>query len=300
MSTSVLQREIDGTVMAGPQVNSPGSLMKLTDEHEAETLKFLAVRPIHTVFIASLISDNGVASPFNRGTFYGCRNREGSLEGVALIGHATIIETENEECIETFAHFARSCSLTHLIRGEREKVESFWNYYSDEKHEARLICREFLMTRQAIPTNFGVVPGLRQATLADLEMIVTVNAVLARQESGTNPLAKDSAGFRERSARRIRQGRSWVLIENNRLVFKTDVVSQTPQAAYFEGVYVDPEKRGKGYGFRCVSQLTEYLLMRVGSICLTVNESFPEALTFYQRAGFEIASRYDTIYLHDN
>ena len=88
------------------------------------------------------------------------------------------------------------------------------------------------------------------------------------------------------------------MIENNQLVFKTDIVSQTPQAAYVEGVYVDPEKRGKGYGFRCVSQLTEYLLMRVGSICLTVNEKFPEALTFYQRAGFDIASRYDTIYLH--
>ena len=41
--------------------------MKLTDENEAETLKFLAARPIHTVFMASLISDNGVASPFNRG-----------------------------------------------------------------------------------------------------------------------------------------------------------------------------------------------------------------------------------------
>ena len=88
------------------------------------------------------------------------------------------------------------------------------------------------------------------------------------------------------------------MIENDRLVFKSDVVSQTAHAAYIEGVYVDPEKRGKGYGVRCVSQLTEYLLMRVGSICLTVNEKFPEALAFYKRLGFDIASRYDTIYLH--
>ncbi len=117
MSTSLLQREFDGRPMAGPQVTGHGSLVELTEKHAAETLKFLAVRPIHTVFMASLISDNGVASPFNRGAFYGCRNREGHLEGVALIGHATIIETESQECIETFARFASSCSPTHLIRG---------------------------------------------------------------------------------------------------------------------------------------------------------------------------------------
>ena len=102
---------------------------------------------------------------------------------MALIGHATIVETESQECIETFAQFARSCSPTHLIRGEQEKVESFWNYYSDDEHDARLICREFLLTRQAIPTNVDVVPGLRQATLADLEMIVTVNASMAARKA---------------------------------------------------------------------------------------------------------------------
>ena len=208
------------------------------------------------------------------------------------------LKAKIQECIETFAHFARSYPLAHLIRGEREKVKSFWNYYSDDEHDARLISRELLLRRQAIPTNVEVVPGLRQATLADLEMILTVNASMAYQENGTNPLAKDKAGFRDRSARRIRQGRSWVLIENNELVFKTDIVSQTPQAAYIEGVYVAPENRGKGYGFRCLSQLTEYLLMRVGSVCLTVNENFPAALALYERAGFEIASRYDTVYLN--
>jgi predicted GNAT family acetyltransferase len=298
MSISLLQREFDGSVMGRSQVTTPGSLMKLTDEHESETLKFLAARPIHTVFMAGLISDNGVASPFNRGTFYGCRNREGLLEGVALIGHATIIETESQECIKQFARFARNCSPNHLIRGEQDKVESFWNYYSDGEHQARLICREFLMKRQTILTNVHTVPDLRQATHADLETIVAVNASMARRENGINPLAKDSTGFCERAARRIRQGRCWVLIENKQLVFKTDIIAQTPHAAYLEGVYVAPEKRSKGYGFRCVSQLAEYLLMRVGSVCLTVNEKFPEALAFYKRAGFEIASRYDTIYLN--
>jgi ribosomal protein S18 acetylase RimI-like enzyme len=293
-----MQREFDGMMIGGPQVPANSSVVKLGAEHETEALQFLAVRPIHTVFMASLILDNGVVSPLNRGAFYGCYNREGILDGVALIGHATIIETESQECIESFARFARGCSPTHLIRGEQEKVKFFWNYYSDGEQAARLICSELLLKRQTIPTNVEVMPGLRPATLADVDTIVDVNASMACRENGINPLAKDSAGFRERVARRVRQGRSWVLIENDQLVFKTDIIAQTPQAAYVEGVYVVPEKRGQGYGQRCVTQLTEHLLMRVGSVCLTVNESFPEALSFYKRAGFDLASRYDTIYLH--
>lgn len=298
MSISLLQRELYPGPLAGPHVTLPRSLVELTDENETETLRFLSGRPIHTVFLASLISDNGVASPFNRGVFYGYRNRDGLLEGVALIGHATIIETESVECIEAFARFARRCSLTHLIRGEEQKVESFWNYYSDGERDARLICRELLLKRQTIPTDFEEVPGLRQATLADIEIIAAVNSSMACEENGIDPLAHDSIGFLGRVARRIRQGRSWILIEDDQLVFKTDIVAQTHQAAYIEGVYVAPEKRGRGYGHRCMSQLTEYLLMRVGAVCLTVNEESREALSFYRRAGFDIAGHYDTIYLH--
>lgn len=298
MSTSLLTRELNGLLPAGAQINPPGYIVKLTDDHEREILKFLAARPIHTVFMASLISDNGVSSPFNRGAFFGCRNREGVLKGVALIGHATLFETDSQEVIEIFARFARTCSPTHLIRGEQEKIDSFWNFYSEGEYEARRISREILLQRQTLPTDVEPVPGLRPATVADLELIVGVNASMVSIESGINPLAKDSTGFRERAARRIRQGRSWILIENDRLVFKTDVIAQTPQAAYLEGVYVDPGKRGQGYGHRCVTQLIEYLLMRVGSVCLTVNEKYPQVLSFYQRVGFEIASRYDTIYLH--
>lgn len=297
MSTSLTQREFDLGLISAPPITAPNPVFTLKEENEAEALRFLAARPIHTVFMASLISDNGVLSPFNRGSFYGYRNKDGSLEGVALIGHATIIETQSQECIKAFARFAKNCSPTHLIRGEEEKVDSFWNYYAEGERAARLISREFLLLRQTIPTEFEAMPGLRPATLADLELIVNVNASMACRESGINPLVKDSFGFRERAARRIRQGRIWVLIENNRLIFKSDVIALTRLAAYVEGVYVDPEKRGKGYGHRCILQLTKYLLMHAGSVCLTVNEKFPEALTFYERAGFDIASRYDTIYL---
>ena len=42
---------------------------RLANSDETEVLQFLAQRPIHTVTMMSLIHDNGILSPFNRGTF---------------------------------------------------------------------------------------------------------------------------------------------------------------------------------------------------------------------------------------
>src|SRR5215213_7597242 len=60
---------------------------------EAEVVGFLSERPVHAVNLLGLIADNGLVSPHNRGTFYACRDERGRLEGVALIGHATLFES---------------------------------------------------------------------------------------------------------------------------------------------------------------------------------------------------------------
>ena len=66
----------------------------LDDRHKEEVLSFLGIRPLNTFIMSSWIRDNGLDSSFNRGSFYGYRNAAHRLEGVALIGHITLFETE--------------------------------------------------------------------------------------------------------------------------------------------------------------------------------------------------------------
>ena len=61
---------------------------RLTEDERDEVLEFLSLRPIHTVAMAGFIRDNGLVSELNRGSFYGCRNAQGQLDGVALVGSA--------------------------------------------------------------------------------------------------------------------------------------------------------------------------------------------------------------------
>src|SRR5919204_350473 len=113
------------------EVTAPLLSRPLATGEESEVLSFLAARPVHTVVMAGFIRDNGLVSPLNRGTFYACRDEEGRLLGVALIGHATLVETESDEALAAFARIARNCPRTHVMMGEQEKIERFWNYYSE-------------------------------------------------------------------------------------------------------------------------------------------------------------------------
>ncbi len=85
-------------------------------------------------------------------------------------------------------------------------------------------------------------------------------------------------------------------IENGCLIFKADVVSDTPEVVYLEGIYVNPEERQKGIGFRCLSQLSRRLLAHTRSLGVVVNEQNAGAIKLYQRAGFKLRSSADIVW----
>ncbi|HLE62344.1 MAG TPA: hypothetical protein VI750_04350 [Pyrinomonadaceae bacterium] len=270
----------------------------LTNEHRAEVLAFLARRPVHTVCMAGYILDHGMISPLNRGTFFGCRSNDGLLQGVALIGHATLLEAQCDEAVRAFARLKYKYETSHLVRGEHSMIERFWREYAEFGYERRLACRELLLEHVNIPQIYGPIPNLQIATPADLETVMNINADLLQVECGINPTHKDLEGFRKRTLNRIEQGRIWIWFRNNRLVFKADVFAETPAMAYLEGVYVNPLDRGQGHGLRCMVELTRLLLKHSQSICLLINERKRPLENFYNKAGYHARAWYDTIYLH--
>lgn len=285
------------TTPASAVETSSLSIHPLTNQDRAEVLSFLAERPLHTVVMAGHIRDNGLESPYNRGNFYACRDGGGNLEGVALLGHATLVEARSEASLAAFARLAQTYPDGHMIMGEQDKIERFWRYYARDGQEPRRVCSEMLYELRWPVAALEPMRELRLATLADLQEVMLVQGEMAFAESQINPLEVDPEGFRERCARRIEQERVWVWTEAGRLVFKADVISDTPEVIYLEGVYVNPAERGLGYGARCISQLAQHLLLRTDALCVLVNEQSRHAQAFFERAGYKLQSRYDTIFL---
>ena len=276
---------------------APNAAVLLEEDSRPEVLEFLERRPIQTAMLSGLIRDNGLRNSLNRGDFYGCRNQSGEFEGVALIGHATLFETSTNRALRSLAQVAQTCTTTHMIMGEAGLLDRFCGFYSQPALPRRKACRERLLELRNPLPEARAVPGLRPATLRDLELLLPIHAQMAFKESGVNPLEKDASGFRDRYASRIRKNRTWIRVESGKPIFKVEIVSETPRVAYLEGIWTDPDHRSKGQGTDCLLQLSRRLLSTSQAICVFVNEENKSARRFYERAGFKARSMYGTIFL---
>ena len=262
-------------------------VQELKLEETPEVLEFLSIRPVHTVVMSSFINDNGIESDLNRGKFYGYRDATGKLEGVALIGHSTLVEARSEESLKTLAFAARSSETPiHLIMSSGNDAEHFWKYLNGGKDAPRLTCTETLFE---ITFPFAVQQcewTVENATMSHLTQVAEAQAEVAFIECGVDPMLKDREGFLKRVARRIEQKRVFVVVDGDKLVFKADIIAETGNVIYLEGVYVAPEYRGRDIGSKCLSSLSLDLLGRVEHICLLSNTEFENAHKTFIKAGF--------------
>ena len=263
----------------------------------AEVLRFLQERARHNVVMSGFIRDHGIESELNRGTFYGSRDENNRLQGVALIGHATFIDARRETVIPEFARLAQDFPRIHVILSELELVEKFWRSYAPAGQQLRRRCREVMFELNHVFPNIEHVWPLQPATPAQLHQVAALQASLAYQDSGVSPLQKDRAGFLFRCQKRIERDRVWTLIRNGEIMFKADIISETPDAIYLEGIYVNPNHRNQGLGSHCLTQLAHRLLHRAQSIVILVNENRTNAQRFFKRVGFAARSVYDTLFL---
>ena len=273
-------------------------LCLLENADEQEVLEFLKVRPVHTVMMMSFVHDNGMVNADNRGKFYGYRNKRGTLEGVALIGHSTLVEARSDESLTAFAHIARQSETSiHFMMSDGKTIETFWQRYTGDNRQPRLVCSELLFELNFPFFVQNCEWDVRLADAGELEQIAVAHDEVAFIESGSSPLAKDREGFLKRCLKRIEQKRTFVVYENGKLIFKADIVAETTETVYLEGIYVAPEMRGKGVGSSCLSQLSLQLMERVENVCLLSNVEFKGAHRSFIKAGYKNTDCCQTIFV---
>lgn len=281
--------------LLAPEIAQP--VQPLKGEDEAEVLDFLSAHPLLTFVMTGWIKDNGLVSKLNRGTFYSSRNSRGELDGVALIGHITLFETNSDAALSAFADLLKVSPLAFGVMGQQQRVRRLMAYYTRDAKPPVKAFREALFEQRSKEQMEEPVSCLRRATPEEVDLVVPVHAAMTVEETGVNPLEVDPIGFRERCARRIQQGRVWVCIQDEEIVFKADVISDLPEINYLEGLYVRPQDRGQGLGSRCLKQLTNILLTHTKSVCLMTKEENSAAQGCYRSAGYRLREYYETLYL---
>lgn len=278
-----------------PECGQPGEVRRLTEADRAETRRLLSADPVQTVHLQSLIEDYGFDSPALRGHFFGYF-AAGQIAGVALIGHQVMIyapdtaltlfadaAAESEVKINlVFGPAAQVTAFTAALRERGREPESARDFYWYVCEQPRLPLKEL---------------QLQQANLSHLEIVEGAHAQMFVEATGSDPRAKDAEGFSRRVRERIEKGRTWVKVEDGKLVFKAELQSITPEAIYLEGIWTAPESRGRGIAKACVVELTHRRLRKQQTICLVVEPGEKVAQHIYQQAGFDHCGDYQACYL---
>jgi uncharacterized protein len=137
--------------------------------------------------------------------------------------------------------------------------------------------------------------GLREATTRDLDLLVPACAQAHFEEIGIDPLRRDREGFRWRTQAQIGEGRSWLWLEGETILFKAEASAWTPQAVQLQQVWVDLSARNHGYGKRGMRDLCRRLLDQTPAVCLFVRSDNAPAIRVYEAIGMRRTISYRSL-----
>jgi ribosomal protein S18 acetylase RimI-like enzyme len=257
---------------------------KAADPKLEEILRFCAQDPVERVFLED-VARRGL------GRFVG-RWEGDELHALCHIGINVV--PSGAGC-DSFARDVER-SAPKMIIGEERAVSELWNAAADSlavPREDRPAQPVFEI--RAVPEAGGT--GLRAAEPADLELLLPACAAAHELEIGVDPLRRDPEGFRWRTRSQIEDGRSWLWVEDGRILFKAEASAWTPEAVQLQQVWVDPAARRRGYAARGMADLFRVLLERVPAVCLFVRADNVPAIRLYEAIGMRHVLDYRSILL---
>jgi len=255
---------------------------RLVEPSTEQILAYCAEGPVERVFLED------VARRGN-GRFVGL---EGDAGLVALCHLGTNVVPSGRGC-GAFADVAARAAPRMLI-GEQTAVSDLW----DEARRRLGRPREDRLGQPVYVSRTPPEPGhtaLRPATRADLDLLVPACASAHYEELGVDPLRRDPNGFRWRTRLQIEEGRSWVWLEDDAILFKAEASAWTPKAVQLQQVWVDPPVRRHGYAARALRDLIRLLLDEVPAVCLFVRAENTPAIQLYETVGMEHVLDYRSV-----
>jgi GNAT superfamily N-acetyltransferase len=257
---------------------------KVTEPSRAQILRFCAEDPVERVFLEDM-ARRGF------GRFAGIV-AHGELEALCHVGVNAV--PSGRGC-GVFAREVARASPRMLI-GESEAVTELWEevrFRLPREREDRP--RQPVFVIRKAPENGAT--GLRPATLHDVELLLPACAAAHIGELGVDPMRRDPEGFRWRTRAQIEEGRSWIWVEDDVILFKAEASAWTPSAVQLQQVWVDPPARRQGYGSRGLVDLCRLLLREVPAVCLFVRADNLPAIRLYETIGMEHVLDYRSVLL---
>ncbi|MEV4975631.1 GNAT family N-acetyltransferase [Streptomyces scopuliridis] len=252
-------------------------------------LAILESEPVENAFVTSRVQVAGL-DPWRLGGEMWGWYADGRLRSLCYSGANLVPICATPEAVRAFADRARRtgrrCSS---IVGPAEPTTQLWRLLEPSWGPAREIrAHQPLMVTEQVSAAVAPDPLVRRIRKAELDVIMPACVAMFTEEVGVSPLAGDGGLlYQARVAELVGAGRSFARIDDGRVIFKAEIGAATPRACQIQGVWVDPEFRGRGLSEAGMAAVVRYALADVAPVVsLYVNDYNTPARAAYRRVGF--------------
>lgn len=267
-----------------------------TADREA-ALELCALDPPAGVYVAARIGE--VDLERSRGVVLGYFPK-GHLAAICWASSNVVPVNCDEEAAQAFARVVRGNQYRYSsIFGPRDAVNAMWLVLEGswrrptDRRDPQLLMA--FPPRQ--PTGVPPDPRVRRAAVAELPILAPASAAMFEEEIGYPPFADAASrvGYRNAIRTLIARGHSFVLVEDERVLFKADIGSVGVGAVQIQGVWVVPGARGRGIAAPAMAAVVELAAQVAPLVTLYVNNYNLPAVATYERVGFQTVGAFATI-----
>ncbi|WP_240136878.1 GNAT family N-acetyltransferase [Streptomyces sp. MUM 178J] len=252
-------------------------------------LAILESEPVENAFVTSRVQVAGL-DPWRLGGEMWGWYAEGRLRSLCYSGANLVPICATPDAVRAFADRARRtgrrCSS---IVGPAEPTAQLWRLLEPNWGPARDVrAHQPLMVTEQLPADVEPDPRVRRIRKNELDVIMPACVAMFTEEVGVSPLAGDGGLlYQARVAEIVGAGRCFARIDDGRVIFKAEIGAATDQACQIQGVWVDPEYRGRGLSETGMAAVLRHALADVAPVVsLYVNDYNTAARAAYRRVGF--------------
>ena len=262
-------------------------------------IRVLSANPIENVFVASRVRAAGL-EPANLGCPVWGYERDGVLRALCHAGSNLVPVGASPDALAAWTEFAGPQRMCASIIGPSTVAMDLWHRLGERWGSAWSKVRDVRPHQpvMAIDSDPVVQPDRRvqRVTLDQWDAYTDAAVKMYTEEIGVSPIQGNPAGYRFYVRQLITSGRAFGIFSGGRVIFKADLGSVSGTVSQVQGVWLDPELRGRGLSAPAMAAVVRLARTVVPTVSLYVNDFNRPARAAYARVGFREVGEFATVH----
>ncbi|MCW2809666.1 MAG: hypothetical protein JWP61_124 [Friedmanniella sp.] len=277
--------------------------VRVLDRHDLPAaIRILSADPVQNVFVASRVRSAGLEQGSLGCPVWGYE-RDGVLRALCHAGSNLVPVNADADALAAWTEFAGPHRMCASIIGPSAVAMELWRRLADrwgrtwsEVRDVRPHQPVMAITGDPAAVRCAPDPRVRRMTLEHWEAYTEAAIRMYTEEIGVSPVQGNPAGYRFYVRQLITSGRAFGIYERGRVVFKADLGSVSSSVSQVQGVWLDPELRGRGLAAPAMSAVVRLAHAVAPTVSLYVNDYNLPARDTDTRVGFRQFGEFATIH----